>query len=172
MLGERRRSPSCGEGDDQDPANYCRTTPAAYEREFRKGLDVLITVPQLKVGVASLVRVFQLCNYSAKQACSLLGPGSCQTLWTAAAASAAFAHGICGSLTIDCSEERIRDAYELAKSYRDILARVTAEYADLTPGDSSVVIIIGGESVGGALKAAGVTLTFSEADRPRVSVPV
>ena len=84
-------------------------------------------------------------------------------MWAAAAASPAFPHGICGSLTVDCSEERIRDAYELAQTYRDILARVTAEYAELTSGDSSAVIIIGGESVGGALKAAGATLTFSEA---------
>ena len=153
--------PSCEEGDDQDPANYCRPTPEAYEREFRKGLDVLITVPQLKVGVAALVRVSQLCNHSEKQGCSILGSGSCQSLWTVA--SSVLENGFCASLTVDCSEERIRDAYELGKSYHDILARVTAEYAELIPGDSSAVITIGGESVGGAFKAAGVTLTFSEA---------
>ena len=34
----------CARGNDQDPMNHCRTTEAAFEREFRKGLDVLITV--------------------------------------------------------------------------------------------------------------------------------
>ena len=29
---------SCSRGGDQDPTNHCRTTPAAFEREFRKGL--------------------------------------------------------------------------------------------------------------------------------------
>lgn len=29
---------------DQDPNNYCRTRNDSFEREFRKGLDVLITV--------------------------------------------------------------------------------------------------------------------------------
>ena len=54
----------CAEGDDQDPMNHCRTTEAAFEREFRKGLDVLITVPELKIGIAAPVRVTQLCNHS------------------------------------------------------------------------------------------------------------
>ena len=70
----------CEEGDDQDPMNHCRTTEAAFEREFRKGLDVLITVPELKIGIAAPVRVTQLCNHRAKTNCSLLG-GSCESLW-------------------------------------------------------------------------------------------
>ena len=66
----------CAEGDDQDPMNHCRTTEAAFEREFRKGLEVLITVPDLKIGIAAPVRVSQLCNHVAKTNCSLLG-GTC-----------------------------------------------------------------------------------------------
>ena len=73
----------CAEGDDQDPMNHCRTTEAAFEREFRKGLDALITVPDLKIGIAAPVRVSQLCNYVNKTNCSLLG-GSCGSLWSAA----------------------------------------------------------------------------------------
>ena len=53
----------CAGGDDQDPMNHCRTTPAAFEREFRKGLDVLMTVPELKIGISAPIRVSQLCNH-------------------------------------------------------------------------------------------------------------
>ena len=54
----------CAEGDDQDPINHCRTTEVAFEREFRKGLDILIAVPDLKTGIAAPVRVSQLCNHA------------------------------------------------------------------------------------------------------------
>jgi hypothetical protein len=72
-------------------------------------------------------------------------------------------HGICGSLTFDCSDQRIVDAYEIAKAYHDILADVTAEYANIAEGSASQVVTVGGQSVGGAVKAAGVLLDFSEA---------
>ena len=156
---------SCGRGSDQDPSNHCRTTPEAFEREFRKGLDILMTVPELKIGVASLVRMTQLCNHDEKSVCNFL-PGSCQDFWTVAAtAGPAFGldHGVCGSLTIDCSDERIRDAYTLAQAYHDILADVTSEYAAIVPGEMSRVVTIGGETVGGATQALGVQLTFSNA---------
>ncbi|MEW6299999.1 MAG: SGNH/GDSL hydrolase family protein [Thermodesulfobacteriota bacterium] len=159
-----KRRPRCAGGDDQDPDNYCRTTPAAFEREFRKGLDMLITVPQLQVGVAALVRVSLLCNHGEKPTCRAQEARSCSDLWKRAVNNGrGGAKGICGSLTAECSEQRIIDAYETAKAYRDILARVTAEYATIAEGGASRVVTVGGETVGGARKAVGVTMRFSEA---------
>ena len=158
--------PSCPQGEDQDPNNHCRTTPAAFEREFRKGLDILISLPDLKIGVASLVRVSQLCNYEAKDSCVLGAFPSCKDVWNAAAAQGSaigFDQGVCGSLTSTCSERRILDAYTMAKAYHDILATVTAEYAALAEGTQSQQVTIGGQTVGGATKERGVRLDFSEA---------
>ncbi len=155
-----RIQPECAEGDDQDPMNHCRTTEAAFEREFRKGLDVLITVPELKIGIAAPVRVTQLCNHKAKTNCSLLG-GSCESLWERIVGI--LPAGICGSITIDCSDERLKDGYETARAYRDIMARVSAEYAAVAEGETSPVATVGGETVGGAVKATGATLSFSNA---------
>lgn len=138
---------------DQDPNNYCRTRPASFEREFRKGLDVLITVPNTRIGVMSPVRVSQLCNFGSKSNCQV--GGSCQFLWSVA--------NICGSLTRDCSDTRIIDAFESMKVYREILKRVTAEYAAIPEGGTSPVITIGGEMVGGATKAVGNHLVYSDA---------
>ena len=160
----------CPRGGDQDPNNYCRTTPAAFEREFRKGLDLLITVPELKVGVASLVRVSQLCNHEKEDSC-VVDPGplptpSCGDLWdTISDIGKPFGlgHGICGSLTKDCSDQRITDAYETAKAYHDILENVTAEYVNIAVGAPSPTVTIGGQTVGGALKAENVSLAFSNA---------
>ncbi len=150
----------CERGSDQDPMNHCRTTEAAFEREFRKGLDVLITVPELKVGIAAPVRVTQLCNHKAKTNCSLVG-GSCESLWERFAVIRST--GICGSITDDCSDERLKDGYETARAYRDIMARVSLEYAALAEGASSREMTVGGEPVGGAVKAAGTSISFSNA---------
>ena len=124
----------CAEGDDQDPMNHCRTTEAAFEREFRKGLDVLITVPDLKIGIAAPVRVSQLCNHVDKMNCFFL-VGAVGILWEAALGFRDT--GLCGSITKDCSDEqRLQDGYETAKAYRDIMARVSAEYAALPEGET------------------------------------
>lgn len=153
----------CARGNDQDPMNHCRTTEAAFEREFRKGLDVLITVPDLKIGIAAPVRVTQLCNHVNKMNCSLLG-GSCESLWERFAAGDVRPTGICGSITKDCSDEqRLQDGYETAKAYRDIMARVSSEYAALAEGESSPEMTVGGETVGGTVKAARNSLSFSNA---------
>ena len=154
----------CDRGDDQDPMNHCRTTEAAFEREFRKGLDVLIAVPELKIGIAAPVRVTQLCNHKAKTNCSILG-GTCESLWKSDALLELRPTGLCGSITIDCSDERrLRDGYETAKAYRDIMERVSAEYAALADDETSPVVTVGGETVGGtAKKAAGTSLSFSNA---------
>ncbi|MCA1850332.1 MAG: hypothetical protein LC672_04645, partial [Acidobacteria bacterium] len=50
-----------------------------------------------------------------------------------------------------------------AKAYRDILERVTAEYAAIPEGGVSNVVTIGGQTVGGATKAWGSTLVYSNA---------
>ncbi len=152
----------CAEGDDQDPMNHCRTTEAAFEREFRKGLDALITVPDLKIGIAAPVRVTQLCNHATKTNCSLLG-GSCESLWERFADGGVRPTGICGSITKDCSDERLQDGYETARAYRDIMDRVSSEYAALAEGEASPEMEVGGETVGGAVKTAGTSLSFSNA---------
>ena len=154
----------CAEGDDQDPMNHCRTTPAAFEREFRKGLDELIAVPDLKIGIAAPVRVTQLCNHAAKTNCSIL-PGSCESLWESDLLLSLRPTGLCGSITIDCSDERrLKDGYETARAYRDIMERVSSEYVALADAETSPVVTVGGETVGGtAKKAAGTSLSFSNA---------
>ena len=151
----------CAEGDDQDPMNHCRTTEAAFEREFRKGLDVLIAVPELKIGIAAPVRVSQLCNHAAKTNCSLLAEAAnpCGNGYYTGLRET----GLCGSITLDCSDERLQDGYETAKAYRDIMDRVSSEYAALAEEETSPEMEVGGETVGGKVKAAGTSLSFSNA---------
>jgi hypothetical protein len=138
---------------DQDPNNYCKTKPDAFEREFRKGLDVLMSVGSTRIAVAAPVRVSQLCNFTAKSSCQL--PASCATLWGTVS--------ICASLTRDCSPTRIADTYTIMKAYRDILKSVTEEYAQIPNGGTSRVVFIGGEMVGGGVKAIGTQFVFSDA---------
>lgn len=154
---------SCPRGSDQDRSNYCRTTAAAFERELRKGLDILMSIPDTHIGVASLVRASQLCNHAGKTNCQTFT--TCRDLWTAAAYLGWFSGqsaGLCGSLTSSCSDTRITDAYRTLKTYRDILMRVVNEYASIPPGDASPVVLVGGRTVGGGIKAAGVTLAYSD----------
>jgi hypothetical protein len=72
-------------------------------------------------------------------------------------------NGICGSLTVNCSPSRLRGAYRTAKAYRDVLQRVTEEYALLSPGDASRMVTVAGQTVGGATKAPGVSVAYSDA---------
>jgi hypothetical protein len=144
---------TCPHGGDEDPQNHCRTTPAAFERELRKGLNTLIAVPSLRIGIAAPVRVSLLCEHTGKSVC-VPGP-SCQDLWSAAiATSVPDERGICGSLTEDCSDARVASAYQTTKAYRDIIAAVAAEFAAVPEG---------GKTSGGATKAAGVDVVFSDA---------
>lgn len=71
--------------------------------------------------------------------------------------------GICGSLTYDCSYDRVLDAYQTASTYREILSRVAVEYASLGEGQASPQVNIGNETVGGVARAAGVTIAYSDA---------
>jgi hypothetical protein len=154
---------SCPRGSDQDRNDYCRTTPGAFERELRRGLDVLMSIPDTHVGVASLVRVSQLCNHAGKRNCQTFT--SCGDLWRTAAFAGLFfgqRSGICGSMTSSCADGRIADAYRSAKIYRDILMRVTHEYAAIPPGDPSRIVVVGGQTVGGGFKADAVTIAYSD----------
>ncbi|MEO7539302.1 MAG: SGNH/GDSL hydrolase family protein [Pyrinomonadaceae bacterium] len=137
---------------DLDPANYCKTKPETFERELRRGLDVLMSIGNTRVGIVSPVRVSQLCNFGAKANCQL--GGSCQALWGLVS--------ICASLTRDCSSARVVDSYSTMKIYHDILKSVTAEYAAIPDFGSSQVITIGGQTVGGGVKASGTEVIFSD----------
>ena len=44
---------SCG--GDRDPNNYCRTTNAAFEREFRRGMNQLIQISSARILVLATV---------------------------------------------------------------------------------------------------------------------
>ena len=144
---------SCRHGSDEDPRNHCRTTPLAFERELRRGLDALVVVPSLRIGIAAPVRVSLLCTHGGKGICV---PGAdCHDLWEAAlATNVPDERGICGSLTADCSDERIASAYQTTKAYRDVLATVAAQYA---------AVPAGAKTAGGATKAPGVEIVFSDA---------
>lgn len=137
---------------DLDPANYCKTRPDTFERELRKGLDILMSIGNTRVGVVSPVRVSQLCNFGSKSNCQI--SGTCQFLWGNVS--------ICGSLTRDCSPARIIDSYTTMKMYRDILKSVAAEYALIPDFGTSPVVTIGGETVGGGVKAVGTVFAYSD----------
>jgi lysophospholipase L1-like esterase len=144
---------TCPHGGDEDPQNHCRTTPAAFERELRRGLDTLVGVPSLRIGIAAPVRVSLLCTHAGKALC--IPGGACRDLWNAAiATNVPDERGICGSLTADCSDERVAAAYQMTKAYRDILATVAAQYAAVPEN---------GKTGGGATKAPGVQIVFSDA---------
>lgn len=142
---------SCA-SSDLDPTNYCATRSTSFERELRRGLEILITLSNSRVVVMSPVRLSQLCNFSTKSSCQF---GSCQTLWRIA--------DICVPLTDDCSSTRVIDAYNTTKAYRDVIKRVAAEYAAIAPGGTSPVVQVGGATVGGATLAAGTVVAFSDA---------
>jgi hypothetical protein len=137
---------------DLDPENYCKTKPDAFERELRKGLDILMLIGDTRIGVVSPVRVSQLCNFGSKMNCQV--GGTCQFLWGAV--------NICAPLTRDCSSARIIDSYTTMKAYRDILISVTAEYSAIPDGGTSPVVMIGGQTVGGGVKAAGTTFIYAD----------
>lgn len=138
---------------DLDPANYCTTKSDAFERELRKGLDVLMSIGNTRVGVVSPVRVSQLCNFGSKTNCQIAG--TCQFLWGVVS--------ICSPLTKDCSTTRVADTYTSMKGYHDILKSVTAEYAAIPVGGTSPVVMIAGQIVGGGVKAAGTDFVYSDA---------
>ena len=143
---------SCSNGD-LDPSNYCKTRPEAFERELRRGLDILMSIRSTRIGVIAPIRVSQLCNFGSKTNCQV--GGSCQFLWGVV--------NICGSLTRDCSSVRIVDTYSTMKTYNDILKRVADEYAAIPEGGQSTITMVGGQIVGGGAKAPKTTIVYSAA---------
>jgi len=147
----QRSGNSCGGG--RDPDNYCRTTRAAFEREFRRGMDELIRIPSARILVLALIRISQLCNLRRMDTCGLLFGLECRHFWTSSSQLGGIfgSGGVCASLTSDCSDRRRIDMYETLVGYNEILERVAAEYA---------AIPAGGRSANGAVKAADVEIRF------------
>lgn len=147
-----RSGNSCG--GDRDPQNYCRTTNAAFEREFRRGMDELIQIPNARIAVLAVIRVSQLCNFENKNGCGLSFGLNCDFIWTVGdIVGDLFGGGICASLTTDCSNQRRIDMYNTVVGYNEVLERVTNEY---------VAISTGGSSATGALKAADVGIRYGD----------
>jgi len=157
------KTTTCSNGD-LDGNNYCRTATGAFEREFRDGLDSLIVQQSTNISILAPARVSQLClvrNLSMCQpALYLPSTNNCGNAWRA---RLLFGDGICASLTNDCSDQRVIDAYTYEKTYRDRLLAVTTEYNNLPVGSSSARYTFNGKTVGGAVKAANVGLIFSDA---------
>lgn len=148
----RRTGNACG--GDRDPDNYCRTTPAAFERELRRGLDALVQIPGMRIAVLAVIRISQLCNFRDKDVCDpLRGVFECELFWESGSRLAEVfgSGGICASLTSDCSDQRRIDMYETVVGYNEVLQRVTDEYAALPAGAASPT---------GAVKAADVALRY------------
>jgi cysteine-rich repeat protein len=141
---------------DRDPENYCRTTPAAFEREFRRGMDELIQIAGVRVAVLAVIRISQLCNFEEKDGCGPLFAVECKDLWgTGGLLEDVFGSGgVCTSLTSDCSDQRRIDMYETLVAYNEVLSRVSAEYA---------AVAAGGASATGAVKADNVAVRYVDA---------
>ena len=150
--GSLTKSNTSCSNSDLDPSNYCKTKPDSFERELRKGLDILMSIGNTRIGVVAPVRVSQLCNFGTKSNCQV--GGTCQFLWANA--------NLCAALTRDCSATRIADSYTTMKSYRDILKSVSAEYALIPDGGNSPMVMVGGQTVGGGVKTAGTTFVYSD----------
>ncbi len=144
---------SCG--GDRDPNNHCRTTNAAFEREFRRGMDQLIQIPGARIAVLATVRASQLCNFESKNGCGVSFGLPCDVIWGLGGLVGDLfgGSGICSSLTSNCSDQRQRDMYNTLVGYNEILERVTNEYA---------AIPAGGMSAGGAVRAAGVEIIYRD----------
>lgn len=154
----------------KDPNNYCRTTDFTFEKEFRRALDVLVRIPDSRIGVAIPVRVSQLCNHKGKNvACGFFFTCSCQDVWDIARLEFRIelidlfkGPGICESITSNgCSSARVADAYRTWKRYKNILIRVTKQYDAVAAG--AKIPANATFSTGNITKAAGVDLEYSEA---------
>jgi hypothetical protein len=167
--GTQIKNTSC-DSAQKSPNNYCRTTDFAFEKEFRRALDVLVRIPDSRIGVAIPVRVSQLCNQKGKNvSCGLLFSCNCQDIWDIAKLQIHTelfeifkGPGICESITANgCSNTRVIDAYRTWKRYKDILIRVTKQYDAVSPGGRIPANATFG--TGNVIKAPGVDLDYSEA---------
>jgi len=148
-----------------DNTDYCRTSKGAFEREFRSGLERLITNQNTTISILAPARVAQLCrvqnNTMCQSALYLPQQNTCNNAWRARGVLGS--NGICASLTNDCSDARIIDAYNSEKAYVDILQKVTSEYESIPVGSPSKSFTFNSKTVGGAVKANGVRFLYSNA---------
>jgi len=162
--GEINKNAACN-NSDMEQNNYCRVSTQAFEREFRNGLDKLITRQNVTISVLAPARVAQLCRLGTQQMCQaalyLPQPNSCNAAWRARGILGS--NGICASLTNDCSDTRVIDAYTSQKAYVDILQKVNNEYDSIPVGSQSKAYTWNGKTVGGATKANGVRFIYSNA---------
>ena len=150
---------SCPSAHD-DPNNYCRTSSFYYEKQFRAMLDVLVTIPRATVGIVTPLSVSQLCNHrNATVVDTFLGDITCKDLYS----TVEFFDdgGVCKSLTYDCSDARVADAYNTYVQYKSIVARVSAEYRAIAGGATVPVNATFG--TGGVVKASGVNVQVTDA---------
>jgi hypothetical protein len=163
--GTQVKNTTCNKDPQKSPNNYCRTSEFAFEKEFRRALDVLVQIRDSRIGVAIPVRVSQACSLKGKNVpCYFLFDCSCQDVWNFARLELFDVFkgpGVCRSITANgCSNARVIDAYRTWKRYKDILIRVTKEY-DTAPGARIPANTTFG--TGKVTKAAGVDLDYSEA---------
>lgn len=156
---------ACGSAD-KDPNNYCRTTNFAYEKNFRQALDVLVTIPNAFIGIVHPVRVSQLCNFAHQVIIeTFFSKTTCQGLWSNLRSVSNFVlgdgNGVCRSLTEDCSQARVEDAYTTWVNYRNILERVVAEYNGY--GAGATIPYNATFGTGNVVRAAGVQIGTSNA---------
>jgi hypothetical protein len=144
----------------QDPNNYCRTSNFAFEQDFRKMMDVLVTIPSSQIGIVHPLRVTQLCNFRSEVIAEELGiKVHCKNLWETVDLFSE--SGVCVSLTKDCSDARITDAYNTWAKYRSIAAAVVTQYNNVAAG--ATVPTNSTFGTGGVVKASGVSIQVTDA---------
>jgi hypothetical protein len=163
--GTEQKKTTC-DSTQKDPNNYCRSKDFVFEKELRRALDVLVRIPDSRIGVAIPVRVSQLCNHKGKNvSCGLLFTCSCQDVWNIARLELLDVFkgpGICESITANgCSNARVADAYRTWKRYKNILIAVTKQYDAVAAGAKIPANATFG--TGNIIKATGVDLKYSEA---------
>lgn len=151
---------------DKDPNNYCRTTTFDYEKNFRQMLDILVTIPRGQIGIVHPVRVSQLCNFAHDVIRTVLFVDTtCQGLWTNLRTVSDFVlgegNGVCRSITEDCSQARIEDAYNTWLAYRKIVNRVVKQYNRYAAGATIPFSVKFG--TGNVVRAKGVRIRTTNA---------
>ncbi len=147
---------------DRDPELHCSAYPGSFEREFRRGLDQLVQIPNIKIAVISPGRLTQLCNLQTKLHKSGI---ACAAFW---AAADLIGRDICIPLTgttwtdIQCSDGRVSRAYTRLADYRASLFTAAQAYNAIQVGGLTPVFTYKGSSAGGAVKANGVVITNSD----------
>lgn len=160
--GERGKFlPSCS-SPNRDPNNYCRPSVVAYEREMRRAMDVLVTIPDSQIAIIHPIRVSQLCNFrNEKVIDEWYLTQRCGDLWDLSGRlPASFERdGICPSLT-DCTTDRVADAYATWVAYRDISNRVVDEYNQYEAGQTIPANAEFG--TGGVVRESGVSIQTTD----------